>query len=144
MLALLVQVADSRLAIDVRDVVQVLPMARLERHSQGPASLAGLLVFHGRLIPTFDLSVMRAGQTTSARLRARLIAIQPRLAKHVCSYAICVDQVMDVRGFSDEQFVPGRLLLDDQGPIEPIDADRLLPPDVAAWLESFAAAEVTG
>lgn len=144
MLALLVQVADARLAIDVRDVVQVLPMARLERHALGPSSLAGLLVFHGRLIPTFDLSVLRAGQPTAARLRSRLIAIQSYQAGEEQPYAICVDQVMDVRSFADDEFVPGRLLLDDQGPIEPIDVRRLLPPDVSAWLGSFCAAEVGG
>lgn len=144
MLALLVQVGDARLAIDVRDVAQVLPLARLESHALGPAALAGLLVFHGRLIPTFDMSVIRAGRPAPTRLRSRLIAIQPRDRQDDRQYAIVVDQVLDVRGFADEEFVPGRLLLDDLGPIEPIDVSRLLPRDVADWFESFSAREAAG
>lgn len=142
MLGLIVQVADARLAIDVRDISQVLPLAQLQNYSSAPPALTGLLLHHGDVIPAFDLGTLRSGAPSENRLRTRLILMQPRGGIPAKPFAIVVDQVIDVRKFDEQAFQPGRLVIDEQGPIEVIDLERLLPSDASHWLETFTTVEV--
>lgn len=143
MLGLIVQVADARLAIDVRDITQVLPLAQLKSYASAPRSLTGLLLLHGEIVPVFDLATLRCGLNTESRLRTRLILIKTRSHTPAKPFGIVIDQVLDVRSFDEQGFQPGRLMLDEQGPIEVIDLEHLLPIDVCDWLESFSTAEVS-
>mgnify|MGYP003350298125 FL=1 len=142
MLGLIVQVADARLAIDVRDITQVLPLAQLQSYSSAPRSLTGLLLHHRQIVPVFDLATLRGGIATEPRLRTRLIIIQTRSNIPSKSFGIVIDQVLDVRSFDEQAFQAGRLILDDQGPIEVIDLEHLLPADACDWLQTFTTAEV--
>lgn len=143
MLGLIVQVADARIAIDVRDITQVLPLAQLKPYASAPRSLTGLLLHHGEIVPVFDLATLRCGITTETRLRTRLILIQTRNNIPPKPFAIVIDQILDVRSFDEQAFVPGRLILDEQGPIEVIDLEHLLPADACDWLLSFSTAEAS-
>lgn len=144
MLGLLVQAAGARLAIDVRDVAQVLPLASLRAHSPAPHSLAGLLLLRGGVVPVFDLGAIREGLPTPALLRTRLMLIEARGADALPPFALIVDQVIDARPFDEAHFKPDKLLLDDQGPIHVLDPNAVLPFDAREWLRSFATAEVDG
>jgi chemotaxis-related protein WspB len=144
MLGLLVQAAGARLAIDVRDVAQVLPLASLRSHSPAPHSLAGLLLLRGGVVPVFDLGAIREGIPTSQLLRTRLMLIEARGADALPPYALIVDQVIDARPFDEAIFRPDKLLLDDQGPIHVLDPNSVLPFDAQEWLRAFATAEVDG
>ncbi|HND52901.1 MAG TPA: chemotaxis protein CheW [Pirellulaceae bacterium] len=144
MLGLLVEAAGQRLAVDVRDVAQVLPLATLRPYSPAPASLVGLLLHHGGVMPVFDLERIRGGEPPPERLHTRLILVQARQAADQPQFALRVARVIEVRPFDDASFASGKILLDAEGTIEVIDPAVALPDDARHWLRRFSAAEVGG
>jgi len=142
MLGLLVEAAGQRLALDVRQVAQVLPLATLRPYSPAPSVFVGLLLHHGGVMPVFDLERIRRAEPAPERLHTRLILIQPGKDADLPSFVLRVARVIEVRPFADQDFSSGKILLDTEGTIEAIDPTVALPEDARLWLRRFSAAEV--
>jgi chemotaxis-related protein WspB len=73
MLLLQFRMGEDTYALDSRQVMRVLPAARLKRLPAAPAGIAGLLNFEGAPVPVIDLSELALGQPAAEHLSTRII-----------------------------------------------------------------------
>jgi chemotaxis-related protein WspB len=81
MLILQFRMGEDTYALDTRQVLRVLPAARLKRLPAAPAGIAGLLNFEGAPVPVVDLSALALGHPAAEHLSTRIILTElPRPA----------------------------------------------------------------
>lgn len=68
----------DRYALDVHDVLEVLPVPALKRVPQAPAWVAGLFPHRGELLPVLDLSQLAYGHSAPRRTSTRLVLVRYR------------------------------------------------------------------
>ena len=73
MLILQFRLGEDTYALDARQVMRVLPAARLKRLPGAPKGVAGLLNFEGEPVPVLDLSELLLGHPASQHLSTRII-----------------------------------------------------------------------
>lgn len=73
MLILQFRMGEDTYALDSRQVVRVLPAARLKRLPGAPPGVAGLLNFEGAPVPVLDLSELALGRPAAEHLSTRII-----------------------------------------------------------------------
>ena len=75
MLLLIFHINESRYAIDIGQVEEVIPMVPLREIPSTPDYVAGLLNYRGHLVPIIDLCQLMAGHATRQRLSSRIILV---------------------------------------------------------------------
>ena len=75
MLVLLFELGDDRYAIDVSQVLEVLPLVDLRRLPQAPDGVAGLFDFRGTPVPVIDLTALTLGRPAQRRFSTRIIVV---------------------------------------------------------------------
>ncbi|WP_152225137.1 chemotaxis protein CheW [Pseudomonas sp. SCB32] len=69
----------DRYALDVHDVIEVLPLPALKRLPEAPAWVAGLYAHRGELLPVLDLSQLAFGHSAPRRTSTRLVLVRYRV-----------------------------------------------------------------
>lgn len=77
-LFLLFSMGADRYALDVREVVEVLPLRRFKQIPEAPAWVAGLFSYRGQLVPVLDLSAQAFGTSAVTRTSTRLVLVHYR------------------------------------------------------------------
>ncbi|MCP8463475.1 chemotaxis protein CheW [Pseudomonas sp. ZM23] len=72
------RLGSDRYALDVHDVVEVLPLPALKRLPEAPAWVAGLYAHRGELLPVLDLSQLAFGHSAPRRTSTRLVLARYR------------------------------------------------------------------
>ncbi|WEL56612.1 chemotaxis protein CheW [Pseudomonas kermanshahensis] len=72
------RIADQRFALDVHEVIEVLPRRPLKPIAQAPSWVAGILAHRGALVPVVDLSALSFGQAAAQRTSTRLVLVRYR------------------------------------------------------------------
>jgi chemotaxis-related protein WspB len=75
MLFLLFELGEDRYAIDVRQVVEVLPLVTIKRMPHAPPGVAGLFNYRGTPVPAIDVSQLALGRPAALRLSTRLLLV---------------------------------------------------------------------
>jgi chemotaxis-related protein WspB len=75
MLFLLFQLGADRYALDVSQVVEVLPMVRIRVMLRSPPGVAGTINYRGAHVPVVDLNELALGRPTMPRLSTRIILV---------------------------------------------------------------------
>lgn len=75
MLALVFQVGNDRLALDVRSIREVIPRVRLQSLTGSPNWLAGGFVYRGQVVPVLDLHRLAGLGACPASLNSRIILV---------------------------------------------------------------------
>ena len=76
MIALLFEAAGQRYGLDISQVTEVVPAARLRRLVGVPDYVAGVFRFRGAHVPVIDLSQLIGGTPAQARLSTRLVLVR--------------------------------------------------------------------
>ena len=76
MLHLLLQAGLDRYALEVNQVVEVLPLVHLHPLPQAPRGVIGAFHFHGTPVSVIDLSLSLTGHPTPSRLSTRLVVVE--------------------------------------------------------------------
>lgn len=98
MLALMFQVGDDQLALDVRRVRQVIPRVPLSQPSGGPPWLAGVLIYRGAPLPVVDLFRLYGVGQCPVRLSSRIIVVSaPEAAPGDGLIGLLATEVSDLR-----------------------------------------------
>jgi chemotaxis-related protein WspB len=137
MLTLTFQVGSQQMALDIRQVREVVPRIRLERAPGSAAWLAGLFLYRGRVVPVIDLHQLVGAGECPPHLSTRIILVsRPGAPEHLLGLlAAAVVDLRDV-GAPDhtlpEIVTPGQPNLGapvaDAGTLlRLLDVDRLLP-----------------
>lgn len=97
MLGLRFQIGQHRLALDVRDIIEVVPAVRLQAVADGPTWLAGMALIRGQVVPVLDLyRLMNAGDCPG-HLSTRIILVQVPLDGQLRLLGLKGGQVADIR-----------------------------------------------
>ena len=75
MVSLLFEVAGQRYALDIAQVIEVVPAVRLRRIPQAPAYIAGVFRYRGTMVPVIDLSHLIGGPPASPRFSTRILLV---------------------------------------------------------------------
>ncbi|MFR0672513.1 chemotaxis protein CheW [Enterobacterales bacterium AW_CKDN230030176-1A_HGKHYDSX7] len=138
---------EQRFALDVREVIEVLPDRPLKPIAEAPAWVAGILAHRGQLIPVLDLSARSVGWPAQRRTSTRLVLVhyQPDTTAARQPLGLVLERATDTVRYPAEAFKPygldtgqarylGPVLEDPQGLLQRIEVRQLLPDDVRALL----------
>lgn len=78
MLLLLFRLGDDHYALDVKDVVAVVPMVALKQIPDAPPEMAGVFNYHGTPVPVIDLRPGDDGGYARANTRILVYRDRPR------------------------------------------------------------------
>jgi chemotaxis-related protein WspB len=146
MLFLLCRVGEDRYAINMGEIVEVLPMVALKQIPQAPPGIAGALNYRGTVVPVIDLTDLTLGRPASVRLSTRLIvlnSVDGKGGKHLLG--LIAEHATDTMRRNPMDFAPGGIAnentpylgpvaTDDRGIVQWIDPASLVPPAVRTML----------
>jgi len=75
MLFLLFQLGQDRYALDARDLMEILPLVQVKHLPHAPAGIAGMLDYHGDVLPVIDLSALALGRAAVQRISTRILVV---------------------------------------------------------------------
>lgn len=129
----------DRYALDVHDVLEVLPLPALKRLPEAPAWVAGLYAHRGELLPVLDLNQLAFGHSAPRRTSTRLVLVRYRAAVQAIEQhlGLILEQAThtlrrDPAAFRDYQLENGSarylgpVLEDEQGLLQCVRVDQLL------------------
>ncbi|HDS1819464.1 TPA: purine-binding chemotaxis protein CheW [Pseudomonas putida] len=133
-LYLLFRITDQRFALDVHEVIEVLPRRALKPIAQAPSWVAGILAHRGALVPVVDLSALSFGQAAAQRTSTRLVLVRYRGNLQL---GLILEQATETLRCRPEEFQPygldnadapylGPVRQDAQGLLQRIEVDDLL------------------
>jgi chemotaxis-related protein WspB len=76
MLFLLTRLDGDAFALDCGHVVEVLPRVDLIAMADAPRGVAGLLNYHGMLVPVVDLAMLTRGRMSLSRRSTRIVVLR--------------------------------------------------------------------
>lgn len=145
MLFLLLEIAGSRYALDVRHVAEVLPLVDITRIPEAPAAIAGVFNYRGTPVPVVDMSQLTIGRPAARRLSTRIILVRHPVGDHTPLLGLIAERATRTVRLDEASFVASGLTCEGAaylGPVAPdpdglvqwIDAARLLPAPVREML----------
>ncbi len=136
MLALIFQVGQDKVAVDVRRVREVVPRVRLSVINGGPSWMAGIFVYHGRVVPVVDLYRLTGAGECPPHLSSRIILFPYPLNAQESLVGLLATQVAEIREVNPVMLQPipdepgrpglGPVLADGSGILRLLDPDWLL------------------
>jgi len=142
MLLLLFQSGCDRFALNVNQVVEVIPLVRLERIPHAPECVAGVFNFRGEPTPVLDLNQMISGRPCVERLSTRIVLLDHwgqedkhrvigLMAEQVTETIKCSEEAFhDIGVQTDDAPFLGGVTTDEQGMIQLINVRHLIPESV--------------
>ena len=73
MLFLLFYLGSDRYVLEASKIVEVLPLIAIKRMLRSPPGIAGMIDYHGVLVPVVDLAELAVGRPAAQRLSTRII-----------------------------------------------------------------------
>lgn len=151
MLYLLMQIDGSRYALDVAQVVEVLPLVALESVPRAPEGVAGIIDYGGTPVPVIDLSLVLAGRSAHRRFNTRIVMVRYAVGGQSRLIALIAERATETMRRDPADFIdPGLkaasppdvwpVALDPAGPVYLVDACRLLPESITSALFQQAVA----
>lgn len=146
MLYLLFHVKNESYAVDVRDVIEVVPWVKLRSIPKAPVYVAGLLNYRGESVPVLDLCMLLHNQNCAEVFGSRIVLakyLDARGAARVLG--LLAEQVTETLQCSAEEFRPSTLV-HTAAPylrevmtyrdhlVQRVDVNALLPAEVQALL----------
>jgi chemotaxis-related protein WspB len=145
MLFLLFELGNDRYALDVRQIVEVLPLVEVKQIPRAPQAVTGLFAYRGALIPVIDLSQLTLGRPAARRLSTRIVLVHyPDDSGHPHLLGLIAEKATQAARHETSDFVasgvanPGASSLgpaapvinDARGLLQWIDVRTLLPPSL--------------
>ncbi|MDB6134529.1 MAG: hypothetical protein JWM59_2772 [Verrucomicrobiales bacterium] len=145
MLLLIFQIGAHRFALDTRQVVRVLPMVEHRPLPQAPPGVAGVFDYRGTPVPLIDLSAIALGSHASVRMSTRIILVQYEDGAGAHPLGLMAEKTTETLRRTEADFTDSGLTMerapwlgpithDDQGMIQRVEVQALLPDSVRAVL----------
>jgi chemotaxis-related protein WspB len=139
MLYLLFELAGDHYALDVRQVVEVVPQAE-SRILLGPlAGVAGLMNYRGKPVPLIDLTQLLLGRACARRMSTRIVVASWQEASGETQFVgLLAERVTDTIRLKESDFkdivagacgskLPGPVLTNENMMIQRVDVADLVP-----------------
>ena len=142
MLLLVFQLGADRYALDVGQIVEVLPLVSFRPIPQAPRGVSGVINYHGGPVPLVDLAELALGKPSRLRMSTRIILVnyvEPGGETHLLG--LLAEQSTETIRRTEADFVDsgvavdsapylGPLTTDARGTIQRVEVNRLLPATV--------------
>ena len=138
MLALTFQIGTNRLALEVREIKEVVPRVTLREAAYAPAWLAGVFVYRGQIVPVVDLHKLIVAVPCPDYLSSRIILVPLPGDADQRLIGLLAGQVADIREleFPAASASPtdpnrpdlGRAIVDAEGILHLARLEHLIPP----------------
>ena len=113
MLLLMFEIAKGRYALDVRQVIEIVPLVNLKKITTAPAYVAGLMNYRGLGTPVIDLNQLVNGIPYENSLSTRIIIIKyPVAGKGDMVLALIANNVTETVRTKLTEPPPAGVLLD--------------------------------
>lgn len=155
MLMLLFYVGDERYTLSGRRVVEVVPLVALKKLYHAPEYVAGLFNYRNRIVPVLDLCRLICGEPCQTNLSTRIILVNyledntsisntlQEQNPHILG--LMAERVTETLDMPESEFVDsaikidaapylGKILRDEQGMIQCLRVEYLLPESQRAYL----------
>lgn len=106
---LLFRVGTEFFAVPLLEIEVILPVPELEPLAQAPDYVAGILRYHGRLIPVVDVGVLRGVGPIRRLISTRLILVQSRDGE-TSRLALLVEHALEVAALDPVDRLPEAVL----------------------------------
>jgi chemotaxis-related protein WspB len=138
MLLVRFQLGPHRYALDATRIVEIVPLLALRRGPQSPRGVAGHFVYHGQPVPALDLCELTLGRPAVEHLSTRILIVHHhQSAGRSQLIGLIAERVTGTLRREAKELVAadstlapapflGALVLDDQGVIQLLDAQKLL------------------
>lgn len=137
---------DERFALDTQLVREVAPLVQLKKIPNAPAWVAGIMRYHGQLVPVIDLCALNMGQPAERKMSTRII-----IADYTATegsnrlLGLLAEKVTEILQRQPEEFSDsgiqtpdspwlGGIASDSQGMVQLMTMEGLLPAKVQALL----------
>jgi chemotaxis-related protein WspB len=128
------RLGQQRFALNVHEVIEVLPRRPLKPIAQAPAWVAGILAHRGVLVPVIDLCALSFAEPAAERTSTRLVLVHYRKEHQL---GLILEQATETLRCRPEEFQPygldngeapylGPVRQDAQGLLQRIEVDDLL------------------
>ncbi|MGA7878297.1 MAG: chemotaxis protein CheW [Desulfoferrobacter sp.] len=142
MLLLIFYAGKERYGIDSTKVIEVVPSVSFKSVPHAPSYVAGLLSYRGNIVPVVDLSALIGGAPSKPLLSTRVILVEYVGAdggEHILG--LLAERVTETLKCREEDFKPpgivasespylGDLFVDEEGMIQRIEVDAVLPEEL--------------
>lgn len=98
------RMGGDRYALDVHEVVEVLPLRRLKQVPEAPEWVAGVFSHRGVLVPVLDLGTLAFGQPSRARTSTRLVLVDYPLQGQGRWLGLILEQATDTLRCHPDEF----------------------------------------
>jgi chemotaxis-related protein WspB len=146
MLFVLFHLGKERYALEAGRVVEVVPLLVLKRFPQSPPGVAGMFIYRGRPVPALDLCELTLGRPANEHLSTRIIIVnQSDTAGQEQLVGLIAERATETLRRERKDFVEagvrlsaapflGAVLTDEQGVIQLISTQKLLPESLRGLL----------
>lgn len=110
MLYLLFHVKDECYAVDVREVVEIIPKVKLRSIPKAPGYVAGLLNYRGESVPVLDLCMLLHDKNCAAVFSSRIVLVNYPDTSGTRVLGLLAEQVTDTLQREAEEFRPSTLV----------------------------------
>jgi len=105
MLCLRFQCGGQHYALDSAALIAVLPWPTLRPLPKAPATVAGLLNYHGSIVPVIDLTRLLTEQPSPRLLSSRIVLVNHAVTANSSRLlGMLVEQALETERFADNEF----------------------------------------
>ncbi|OZI19644.1 hypothetical protein CAL26_18750 [Bordetella genomosp. 9] len=146
-------IGGDRYVLPASPIVRMLPWMPLKGLPAAPAWAAGVLLYGDTPVPVIDISALATGRKSAARASTRIAVVEYRAAPPARLLGLLLEHATQTVHYDEGEFVPcgldypdarylGPVRPDEQGLVQRIDVDDLLPAQVREHLFQQAARAV--
>ena len=146
MLLLSFHIGTEQYAVAAKQIIEILPLTRIQSLPQTPDFVVGLLDFRGKLVPVIDLCQLTEGRPYNKVLSSRIVLVNYSVIdseKH--TLGLIAEKVTETLTIPKEQFTAsgiklkatpylGQVTSKDGRMLQYIEINELLPEEVQATL----------
>lgn len=141
MLFMQFKAGDDRYILEAKDVIEVVPFARLKQIVKAPPYIAGLLNYRGNPVPVIDVCYLMSGRLCQQKLSTRIALANYSSDKDgtIC-IGLLIEYLTETVRFDESDFSDsgvtlrndpylGRVVIDDRGIVQMVDIKKIIPVD---------------
>lgn len=120
MLFIVFRLGQDRYALNARELLEILPLAQIKRVPQAPNGIAGLLDYHGVMLPVIDLSALALGQAAAERISTRMVVVEMENGRR---FALIAERANEMLQREASDFTEAKVTVDAAPYLGPVTSD---------------------
>lgn len=121
MLFILFRLGEDRYALNAQELVEILPLAQIKRLPHAPVGIAGMLDYHGVMLPVIDLSALALGHAAAERISTRIIIAEMANGRR---FALVAERANEMLQREASDFKESEVAVDEAPYLGPVTRDE--------------------